>query len=163
MHRIGRTGRAEQQGRAILFYSEKETALKEAIESLMNYTIPLNDFPEEVEVSSQLTPEEKKKPLDTQELSDKKAPIKVGASFHEKSAKNSKVKTEKKSYEKTLKEKYKKPIRRGDKIQNMKKKRKKKKWPLDRIFKSAYLGISKSNRPDSDKENQAIKDWLSKH
>jgi ATP-dependent RNA helicase RhlE len=48
-----------------------------------------------------------------------------GASFHEKSAKNSKSKTEKKSYNKTLKEKFKKPIRRGDKIQNMKKKRKK--------------------------------------
>lgn len=124
MHRIGRTGRAEQQGRAILFYSEKETALKEAIESLMNYTIPFNELPEEVEVSSQLTPEEKKKPLDPQELSEKKAAIKVGASFHEKSAKNSKVKSEKKSYEKTLKEKYKKPIRRGDKILNAKKKKK---------------------------------------
>ena len=28
IHRIGRTGRAEQQGKAILFYSEKEIALK---------------------------------------------------------------------------------------------------------------------------------------
>jgi ATP-dependent RNA helicase RhlE len=46
IHRIGRTGRAEQPGRAILFYSEKEKPLKEAIESLMNCTIPVNELPE---------------------------------------------------------------------------------------------------------------------
>jgi ATP-dependent RNA helicase RhlE len=124
IHRIGRTGRAERQGRAILFYNEKETALKEAIESLMNYTIPFNEFPEEVEVTSELTPEEMVKPLDPIELFDKKSAIKSGASFHKKSAKNSKEKTVKKSYQTKLKEKYKKPIRRGDKIQNMKKKKK---------------------------------------
>ena len=56
IHRIGRTGRAEQQGRSILFYSEKEIALKEAIESLMNYTIPFNEFPEEVEVNPSTHP-----------------------------------------------------------------------------------------------------------
>jgi ATP-dependent RNA helicase RhlE len=124
IHRIGRTGRAEQQGRSILFYSEKEIILKEAIESLMNYTIPFNEFPVEVEVTSRLTPEEKTKPLDPEELSDKNPAIEAGASFHEKSAKNSKGQAEKKSYKKTLKEKYKKPIRRGDKIQNMKKRKK---------------------------------------
>jgi len=124
IHRIGRTGRAEQLGRAILFYNEKETALKEAIESLMNYSIPFNEFPEEVEVSSQLTPEEKKKPKEVDEVFHKTSAIEVGASFHERSAKNSKEKTERKSYNKKLKERYKKPIRRGDKIQNKKKKRK---------------------------------------
>ena len=40
IHRIGRTGRAGEQGRSILFYSEKEEVLKDAIESLMNYKIP---------------------------------------------------------------------------------------------------------------------------
>ncbi len=125
IHRIGRTGRAEQQGRSILFYSEKETALKDAIESLMKYTIPFNEFPKEVEVSSQLTHEEKDKPVEQPEHSDKDSRIDIGASFHKKSAKNSKIKVEKKSYAKTLKQKYKKPIRRGDKTLNMKKKNKK--------------------------------------
>ncbi len=124
IHRIGRTGRAEQQGRAILFYSEKEIVLKEAIESLMNYAIPLNEFPKDVKVTSQLTPEEKTKPLVPQELHDKDSSNQVGASFHEKSAKNSKVKVERKSYRKKLKERFKKPLRRGDKVLNMKKKKK---------------------------------------
>ncbi|WP_163711456.1 DEAD/DEAH box helicase [Mangrovibacterium lignilyticum] len=124
IHRIGRTGRAEQSGKAILLYSEKETALKESIESLMNYSIPFNELPEEVQVSNQLTPEEKDKPIDPDEMYHKKPVTEAGASFHEKSAKNSKEKVERKSYQTLLKERYKKPIRRGDKIQNMKKKKK---------------------------------------
>ena len=125
IHRIGRTGRAGEKGRAILLFTEKEKELKEAIEGLMNYTIPLNEFPDDVVVSSMLTPEEKKKPAVMVELSDKNSTSESGASFHEKSAKNSKVKVERKSYPQQLKERYKKPIRRGDKIQNMKKKNKK--------------------------------------
>lgn len=124
IHRIGRTGRAEQQGRAILFFSEKERDLKEAIENLMNYAIPFNEFPKNVKLSTQLTPEEKTKPVVLEELSYKKSATTVGASFHEKSAKNSKENAVRKSYHSKLKEKYKKPLRRGDKIQNMKKKRK---------------------------------------
>lgn len=125
IHRIGRSGRAKQQGRSILFYTEKEMVLKEAIEGLMNYTIPIRNIPEEVEISHQLIDDEKDKPIDEINISDKKSMTESGASFHKKSAKNSKAKTEKKSYNKTLKEKFKKPIRRGDKIQNMKKKKKK--------------------------------------
>ena len=124
IHRIGRSGRAKQQGRSILFYTEKEMVLKEAIEGLMNYTIPISNIPEEVEISHQLIDDEKDKPIDEINISDKKSMTESGASFHKKSAKNSKAKTEKKSYNKTLKEKFKKPIRRGDKIQNMKKKKK---------------------------------------
>ncbi|UZR97693.1 DEAD/DEAH box helicase [Chondrinema litorale] len=124
IHRIGRTGRAGEQGRSILFYAEKEEPLKEAIENLMKYTIPLKEFPEVVEVSHQLTPEEKDKPKEVNEIQHKKRALDVGPSFHEKSAKNSKEKVERKSYKQQLKERYKKPIRKGDKIQNMKKKRK---------------------------------------
>ena len=91
----------------------------------MNYTIPLSDIPEAVEVSHQLIDDEKEKPIEEVKLSDKASLSESGASFHEKSAKNSKVKTKKKSYNKTLKEKFKKPIRRGDKIQNMNKKKRK--------------------------------------
>jgi len=125
IHRIGRTGRAEQQGNAILFYNEKESDLKDAIESLMNYTIPLNELPQEVEVSKQLTPEEKDKPIELDEISHKKPKIESGASTHKKLAKNNREKTKKKPYSKVLKERFKKPIRRGDKIQNLKKKNKK--------------------------------------
>jgi ATP-dependent RNA helicase RhlE len=125
IHRIGRTGRAEQKGRSILLCSEKEIALRDAIESLMKYSIPVNEFPEEVEITSRLTPEEEYKPTNEPELSEKNTSIKVGASFHEKKAKNKKVNAERKSYNKILKEKFKKPLRRGDKIQNMKKKNKK--------------------------------------
>lgn len=124
IHRIGRTGRAGQEGRAILLFNEKEDEQKQAIERLMQYDIPLLPFPEDVKMSSQLTPEEKPKPLTPEEPSPKDAKNQAGASFHEKSAKNSKVKAEKKSYKTILKERYKKPLRRGDKIQNMKKKKK---------------------------------------
>lgn len=125
IHRIGRTGRAEQKGRSILLCSEKEIALRDAIESLMKYSIPVNEFPKEVEITSRLTPEEEYKPTNEPELSEKNSAIKVGASFHEKKAKNKKVNAERKSYNKILKEKFKKPLSRGDKIQNMKKKNKK--------------------------------------
>ena len=77
-----------------------------------------------MQITNQLTPEEKNKPLELDELIDHDSTQKIGASFHEKSAKNSKEKVEKKSYNQQLKERYKKPLRRGDKIQNMKKKRK---------------------------------------
>lgn len=127
IHRIGRTGRANQLGSSFLFYTEKEIPLKEEIERLMNYSIPLQEFPNEVEIDYQLIPEEKEQPADQIELSEKVQLSERGDSFHEKSAKNSREKAPKKTYKQQLKEKFKKPIRRGDKIQNMKKKNKKKK------------------------------------
>lgn len=125
MHRIGRTGRAEQKGRAILLYNKKEEPLKDAIESLMKYEIPFLELPEEVELSTRLTYEERDKPVEQVELSDRVKKVEVGASYHKKSVKNSKVKVEvKKSYGEQMKEKYKKPLRRGDKIQNKNSKKK---------------------------------------
>lgn len=126
IHRIGRTGRAEQEGRSVLFYTEREAALKDAVECLMNYTIPLNQFPEDVPINYKLTPEERERPIELQEQSDNHSGYEPGPSFHEKSAKNSKEKVERKSYKRQIKETYKKPLRRGDKIQNMNKKKKKK-------------------------------------
>jgi ATP-dependent RNA helicase RhlE len=49
IHRIGRTGRAEEMGRSILFFTSKEREAKEAIERLMDYPIPQLKFPEDVE------------------------------------------------------------------------------------------------------------------
>jgi ATP-dependent RNA helicase RhlE len=123
IHRIGRTGRAEKAGKSILLYTEKEEALKDTIEGLMHYTIPSVEFPEEVEVSRQLTPEEKYKPIELKEQSENRALKKTGDSFHDKSAKNSKEVVHTKSYTDRVKKLYKKPVRRGDKIQNLKKKR----------------------------------------
>lgn len=125
IHRIGRTGRAEQEGKALLFYTEKEQPFKEEIESLMKYSIPACELPEELEISTQLTPEEKGEPADLEEINHKK-PADKGDAFHEKLAKNNREKTERVSYNKQLKARYKKPLRRGDKIQNMKKKKKRK-------------------------------------
>lgn len=126
IHRIGRTGRAEQQGKAILFYSEKESILKNEIEGLMNYTIPVVELPTELEISRQLTPEEKDKPIDFDAQQLHKNDSEPRPSTQEKSAKNKKEKTKKVPYKTVLKQRFKKPIRRGDKIQNMKKKNKKK-------------------------------------
>ena len=124
IHRIGRTGRAGQAGKAILLYSPQEVEYKDSIEKLMNYSIPFEELPAEVEISTTLIPEEKPKVEEAEELrnDDQYLP---GASFHEKKDKNKKT-NQKESYQQQLKKKYKKPIRRGDKIQNMKSKRKKK-------------------------------------
>ncbi len=120
MHRIGRTGRAEQSGQSILFYSEKEEARKLAIESLMDYNIPLTDFPEEVQISRQLIPEEQ------EDKSNLENPHKLvnaditGPAFHDKSAKNSKVNLGSR-YHREIKTKFKKPKTKGDKNQNRRK------------------------------------------
>ena len=107
-----------------LFYTEKETKAKEAIESLMAYTIPEQEFPEEVEVNPKLTPEEKNKPIDEEIINwNKTRNSQFGSAFHEKLKKNKKI-NQGGSYKRELAAKYKKRQRRGDKIQNMKKKRK---------------------------------------
>ena len=91
IHRIGRTGRADKKGIAITFITEKEKPLQKAIEELMKQPIPMLDLPETLEISDVLTEDEK--PKVRMKIIQIKLPKKeeVGASFHEKSAKNSKV------------------------------------------------------------------------
>lgn len=124
MHRIGRTGRAEQMGRSILFYTPAEEPFKAAIENLMALAIPENDFPEGVSISSQLLPEEQTK-LRVKQNRQTKTDVKPAA-FHEKSAKNSKT-NRGGSYKRELAKKYKKPLTKGDKTFNKIAARKKKK------------------------------------
>ncbi|MCL4112521.1 UNVERIFIED_CONTAM: hypothetical protein GTU68_061028 [Idotea baltica] len=122
MHRIGRTGRAKEKGTSILFYTEKEAEYKEAIEALMDYQIPELPFPEAVNVSTELTPEER--PRDPElyhKLKD--SGREKGDAFHEKKDKNKKVNLGGGKRKKDLKVKYKKPKTRGDKFANKKKKR----------------------------------------
>ena len=120
MHRIGRTGRAEEEGHTILFYTQKEEKEKDAIEDLMNYKIPILEFPSEVKVSSQLAPEESPKVAEVhvKRSTDKD---KTEKSFHEKKLKNQKT-NQGGSYLRKKKV-YKKPKTRGDKNFNRRNKR----------------------------------------
>jgi ATP-dependent RNA helicase RhlE len=119
MHRIGRTGRAEQLGKSILFYTRKEEAAKTAIENLMNYKIPIADFPKEVEISHELLPEERPKITDKKVHASQVKEVR-GAAFHEKNDKNKKT-NQGGSYLRKMKA-HKKPITRGDKNINRSKK-----------------------------------------
>ncbi|GJM34018.1 MAG: DEAD/DEAH box helicase [Saprospiraceae bacterium] len=124
MHRIGRTGRAEKEGKSILFYTEKEVAAKEAIETLMAYQIPVVEFPPEVEVSTELIPEERTDNYKHKNHNRNDGKSTAGPSFHEKKDKNKKVNLGGK-YRRELAKKYKKAKTRGDKIQNNRKKKRK--------------------------------------
>ncbi len=122
MHRIGRTGRAEEEGHSILFYTEKERKDKDAIEALMDYKIPEMDFPEVVEISTNLTPEERPKRIEIDnphKTGDLDAP---GPAFHEKKEKNQKI-NQGGSYRREIEKKYKKPKTRGDKNYNKRNKK----------------------------------------
>lgn len=121
MHRIGRTGRATEMGRSLLFFTEKEAASKETIEALMDYTIPLMSMPEEVEIVNELIDEEREVPKEKNYLPQLKKKV-TGPSTHEKLEKNLKV-NEGGSYKKKLAEKYKKPQTRGDKFAKKKTRR----------------------------------------
>lgn len=114
MHRIGRTGRADRPGIAITFITPKEKKEQEKIEELMNYKIPLLSLPDNLEISQELTEDEKPK------VYMKEIQIKIpkkeesGPAFHEKSAKNSKVNFIVRHKDRMMK-KYGKPIKRAPK------------------------------------------------
>ena len=119
MHRIGRTGRAEEKGKSLLFYTEKEEKNKEFIEDLMNYKIPVSEIPEEVEITQQLTEEERKANGKNFYRNVKK--VEVGPSYHEKKEKNKKV-NDRDKWRKERRVKYKKPQSRGDQGVNRRRK-----------------------------------------
>ena len=114
IHRIGRTGRADKNGIAISFVTEREKTLLESIEDLMNYQVPVLSLPSNLEISSVLTEDEIPKVFMKTNLV--KAPKKedAGPAFHQKSAKNSKVNFIVKKKDRMMK-KYGKPITRGQK------------------------------------------------
>ena len=91
IHRIGRTGRADKNGIAITFITEKEKPLLQAIESLMNMQVRLLTLPSHLVRSEELTEDEK--PVVFMKTIQLKVPKKeeAGPLFHPKSAKNSKV------------------------------------------------------------------------
>lgn len=120
IHRIGRTGRAEAKGKSIIFYSDKEEAWLQSIETLMDYEIPKQAFPEDVEVSKEKIPEEIERSNQYNLQHDGSVDKNSGGAFHDKSAKNSKVNLGSR-YKREIKTKFKRPLTRGDKGQNRKK------------------------------------------
>ena len=122
MHRIGRTGRAEKEGKAILFSTEKEQPFKKLIEELMSYEIPMVDFPKEVEISLELILEERDNDVVNKNENRNSKKIELDAGFHEKKEKNIKTNLGG-SYRREIKRKYKKPQTRGDKTYHKRQKR----------------------------------------
>ena len=114
IHRIGRTGRADKQGVAIAFITEREEDYRVAIETLMKYEIPINKLPGDLEISDVLTPDEMPKVFMKTELIKLPKREEGGGAFHEKLAKNKKVNKKVRHADK-MKEKYGKPKKRGKK------------------------------------------------
>ncbi len=113
IHRIGRTGRADTEGAALLFVTEAEAERHAAIEALMQKPLPLLPLPEAVEVSMTLINEEL--PNDRGKNIKKFAPAaKTQGAFHDKKEKNKKVNLGNKT--KHLRDmKYTKPIKKKPK------------------------------------------------
>ncbi len=103
IHRIGRTGRASQNGKAISLLTEKENTTLEIIEELLNYKISKVELPKFLEISDQLFDFEKEyQPVKFIKTKTQKID---GVAFHEKSEKNKKV-NKKRNIEKEKQKKY---------------------------------------------------------
>ena len=114
IHRIGRTGRAEKKGIAISFVTESNDAQREAIEALMDMTIPESFIPEGVQISEELIDLEKPVefvPFNNHKMRQHKP---TGDAFHEKKDKNKKTNV-RFNYEDEMKKKYKKQYRKNRK------------------------------------------------
>ena len=123
MHRIGRTGRAEKQGNALLFSTGKEQEARERIEGLMQMKIDLVELPEDVTISTELIEEERPQIRERNNPTKRSTEDIPGPAFHEKKEKNKKVNLGG-SYRREIAKKYKKPKTRGDKNYNKRNKKK---------------------------------------
>ncbi|WP_147679167.1 DEAD/DEAH box helicase [Algibacter pacificus] len=122
MHRIGRTGRAEREGEALLFSTKTELESVENIELLMKMEIPVMEIPEDVEISTELIEEERPQIKERNNPVKRKDEDAPGPAFHAKSEKNSKENLGG-SYKFKIAAKYKKPKTRGDKNYNKRNKK----------------------------------------
>ncbi len=113
IHRIGRTGRAEQKGIALSFIAKDELPIQAEIEDMMGQTIPLLNAPEGLITSEELLPFEIEVERVQNDYHKIKQPKPSGPAFHEKLAKNQKINS-KRNYEAEMKKKYKKQYRTKD-------------------------------------------------
>ncbi|MEN9743241.1 MAG: hypothetical protein RLZZ65_1046 [Bacteroidota bacterium] len=108
IHRIGRTGRADKNGEALTFVQTKDDAILKEIQDLMQIQLNVQPLLEEIEISEELLAFEKpKEGIPGKEFKIAKREN-VGASFHEKKAKNKKVNV-RYNHKKAMREKYGKP------------------------------------------------------
>jgi ATP-dependent RNA helicase RhlE len=114
IHRIGRTGRADEKGEAISFVTEREAESREAVEALMKYTIPVAELPANLEISTELTADEMPKVHMRDALIKLPDLYEGGGAFHEKLDKNKKINKKVRHADK-MREKYGKPKTRGAK------------------------------------------------
>jgi ATP-dependent RNA helicase RhlE len=119
IHRIGRTGRADQKGEAISFMIPQEVERRTSIEQLMQMKIPESTLPDAVIISTELTEDEMPKVFHKEVQIKQVKRENVGAAFHEKSAKNSRF-TQKVSHKDKMMQKYGKPKTRGAKVKKRK-------------------------------------------
>jgi len=110
IHRIGRTGRADKNGVAITFVSEKDANALKSIEELMRQDLPFTTIPLEVELTSELLEFEKPKVVIPGKLVKMPKRDDVGPAFHEKKDKNKKVNV-RYDHKKAMLDKYGKPKR----------------------------------------------------
>lgn len=90
IHRIGRTGRADKTGIALSFVTKADVEIQKSIETLMNKKMTVLEIPESVEISINLTQDEK--PVTREKnINKNKKLVKPTGAFHEKSDKNKKV------------------------------------------------------------------------
>jgi ATP-dependent RNA helicase RhlE len=107
IHRIGRTGRADREGTALTFVTDKDASNLSAIETFMQKELPFAEVPEHIVFSSELLEFEKPKTEVPGKLL-KLAKREVGPAFHEKKEKNKKVNV-RYNHKKAMREKYGKP------------------------------------------------------
>ena len=111
IHRIGRTGRADKNGIAITFVSEKDEAALMAIEELMQQQLSFTKVTEDIVFTDELLEFEKPKILIPGKALKLPLSENSGDSFHEKIAKNKKVNV-RYNHKKAMLEKYGKPKRK---------------------------------------------------
>jgi len=111
IHRIGRTGRADKNGVAITFVTEKDTTALESIEALMQLKLSFIELPDSVEISNELLEFEKPKAVIPGKIIKLAKPDDVGPAFHEKKLKNKKVNV-RYDHKKAMMDKYGKPKRK---------------------------------------------------